>query len=409
MLFYYLVLLLLPFSHHPLLSHSFHGFTPIKIVGGLAFLWAILSLNDSPTRVYFQSRSRKYFGLFVAFLCLSMAASGFRVGMDRLFWLVSVLMFYVTTVTLVNSRERFLASCVVLLISMDIASAYMVRQYMQYGPIYENFRPGGIFGDANAHAIGALSVLPIAYFLRKRSTSKLLSLFCLGTMGAILAGLVLSQSRGGMIGLAAVILMIAHESDARLRAMGSLCLVAILIVVFSPVNPLRRFVEKDAGAEASKNVHFELLHVGLSMVRDHPFVGVGFGCFKSSSVAYSDDLGERGLTAHNSYLELAAENGIPALILFLLMCLAVQKDITNAKYLHGQDPLTEGILTGMRIGIIGFLVAGTFFSAEYEKIIWVLSFLGMASSRIEPVEATAENCVEFSEERVSELAEEGVS
>ena len=105
------------------------------------------------------------------------------------------------------------------------------------------------------------------------------------------------------------------------------------------------------------------------MIRDHPVAGVGFGRFRSNSMAYSDDL-SRPYMAHNSYLELAADNGIPTLIVFLLMCWAVMKDISNAKYLHAEDPVTNSILTGMRVGLIGFLVAAMFFSAEYQKMLW---------------------------------------
>ena len=381
--FYYLTLLLIPLATHPVIGYNFHGFTPVKVAGALAFSWAILSLNNSQARVYFRSRSKKYFGLFVAFLCLSMAVNGFDIGIDRIFWLVSILMFYVATMTLVNTRERLLASCVVLLIAMDISSAYMMRQYLQYGSLYQNFRPGGSFGDSNYYSASALAALPIAYFLGKQSTSKLLSLFCLGSVGAILLGLGLGQSRGGMIGLAAVVLMVIYESSARIRTVTFLCVLAILVVAFSPINPIRRLIEPDIGAKRSTNVHIALTYAGLGMVRDHPFVGVGLGRFKSYSMAFSNDMRVPKM-AHNSFLELAAEGGIPTLILFLLMCLAVMKDISNAKYLHAEDPVTNSILTGMRVGMIGFLTAAMFFSAEYQKAFWLLCFLVMATTQLEP-------------------------
>ena len=78
---YYLTLFLIPFLNHPLVSYNFYGFTPIKVVGGLAFLVAIAALNDSENSTYFQSQSKKYFGLFVASLLLSMAANGFEAGL----------------------------------------------------------------------------------------------------------------------------------------------------------------------------------------------------------------------------------------------------------------------------------------------------------------------------------------
>ena len=90
------------------------------------------------------------------------------------------------------------------------------------------------------------------------------------------------------------------------------------------------------------------------------------------------------------------------------MCLAVMKDITNAKHLHRQGPITHGILIGIHIGIIGFLAAAPFFSAEYEKMFWVLCFLAMATPRIEPVESPAENSDDFSDGQLDPVVDEVV-
>jgi O-antigen ligase len=381
--FYYLTLLLIPFATHPLLGYNFHGFTPVKVAGGLALVFALLPLNDSPTQLQFSSRSRLYFGLLIAFLLFSMAANGLNIGDDRIFWFVSILMFYVTTLRLVTTKERLLASCVALLIAMDIASAYMLRQYIQGASLYKNFRPGGTFGDANYYAASALGVLPIAYFLGKRSGGKMLSRFGLGSVCAILVGLVISQSRGGMIGLGAIVLAFIYESKARMRAATFLCVAAILFLMFSPINPIQRFFEPGTGDKGSTNAHIKLFYAGLRMIHDYPVFGVGMGQFRAQSMAYAEGL-SRPYMAHNSFLELAADNGIPALILYLLMCLAVMKDLTNARYLHSQDSLTGAVLIGMRLGFIGFLAAATFISAEYEKVPWIICFFAMAMARVEP-------------------------
>ncbi len=383
MFFYYVTLFLIPFDTHPILGYNLHGFTPIKVAGALAFGWAVLLVNNQQRPVQFPSRSRLYFGLVVAYLLYSMAAHGFNIGTDRLFWLVSILMFYVTTVTLVDTKDKLLTSCVVLLLTMAVSSAYMVRQYLQYGAIHEGFRPGGTVGDANYYSAVALAVLPVAYFLGKRSGSKVLSLFSLGSLAAIFAGLLVGQSRGGMLGLAAIMIVATYESSARIRTATFLCIAVFLVLTFSPINPLKRFLEADTASEGSTNAHILLVHAGAGMIRDYPLVGVGLGRFRSNSMAYADEL-KRPFMAHNSFLELAAENGIPLLILYLLMCLAVIKDLTNAKSLHERDRVTHGILTGMRLGIIGFLVSATFISAEYQKMFWVLCFLAMAMSRIGP-------------------------
>jgi O-antigen ligase len=381
--FYYLTLLLVPFATHPLLGYNFHGFTPIKVAGGVALVCALLPRNDTATWQQFKCRSRRYFGFLVAYLLFSMVAHGFAIGDDRIFWFVSIAMFYVTTLRLVNTRQRLLASCVALLFAMDLASAFMLRDYQRYGSLYEGFRPDGTFGDANYYAASALAVLPMAYFLARQSDRKLLSLFGLGSLGILFLGIVVSRSRGGMIGLAAIVLVFLYESKARIRTVAILSVAAILFLTISPINPLGRFLEPDNAATTSKDIHIKLFYGGLKMIQEYPLFGVGMGQFKAVSMAYAEDL-PRPFMAHNSYLELAADNGIPALILYLLMCWAVMKDLATARRLYDHDSLTDGLLTGMRAGLIGFLVAVAFISAEYEKIPWILCFFAMAMARIEP-------------------------
>jgi O-antigen ligase len=65
----------------------------------------------------------------------------------------------------------------------------------------------------------------------------------------------------------------------------------------------------------------------LVMIRDHPLTGVGIGNFRivyplySRSFAWDTVTGytKRARKAHNDYLQLAAECGIPALVLFLIL------------------------------------------------------------------------------------------
>jgi O-antigen ligase len=60
--------------------------------------------------------------------------------------------------------------------------------------------------------------------------------------------------------------------------------------------------------------------VGLKLIRDHPLHGVGAGCFITAYTAavdpsYPEDLRTR--SAHNSFVEVAAELGLPGAVLFL--------------------------------------------------------------------------------------------
>jgi O-antigen ligase len=136
------------------------------------------------------------------------------------------------------------------------------------------------------------------------------------------------------------------------------------------------------GLEYSNQAHMALFWAALRMIADAPLTGVGPYNFKDLSTHYSG-LGY-GLIAHNTYLELAAEVGLPVLLLFLLVALATFRALGAVARARGGPELTElaGWADGLRSGMLGFMVAGAFISAQYEKFFWLTVFLSIVFERM---------------------------
>ena len=111
------------------------------------------------------------------------------------------------------------------------------------------------------------------------------------------------------------------------------------------------------------------------MIADSPLIGVGPLNFKSLSTLYTGL--DQGNIAHNSFLEIAAEFGVPALVVFVLLLVATFRTLGRATRATGSPEARElaGWAEGLRSGLIGFLVAGCFISAQYEKVLWLSVFL----------------------------------
>jgi hypothetical protein len=111
------------------------------------------------------------------------------------------------------------------------------------------------------------------------------------------------------------------------------------------------------------------------MVAENPLIGVGPLNFKALSTSYTGlDIAN---IAHNSFLEIAAEFGLPALAVFLLLLGATFGTLGRVVRL-GDNPDSHamaGWAEGLRSGLIGFLVSGCFISAQYEKVLWLTLFL----------------------------------
>src|SRR5207245_3643202 len=81
--------------------------------------------------------------------------------------------------------------------------------------------------------------------------------------------------------------------------------------------------------------------------------------------------------AHNSYLEYAAELGIPAFLIFLgiLASTFFLLEQVRRHALERKDTFLKQVALGLQAGLIGFAGSAFFFSAEYEKPFWLVVFI----------------------------------
>lgn len=390
MVFYYLTLLLIPFNNHPLLSYNFHGITPIKVVGGVALIAALLDLGRGGRKaLFFSSRQSVYFLLFSLVFFFSFAindTSGAPMSSPAMMRFVSIWMFYITTLVLVNTRRKFIISIFCVIASMDIASLYIYKQHLMYRAIYSNFRPKGIFGDPNFYALSVVAVLPLCYFLFTASKRRLPRLFCFGSLFFCLGGLVLSQSRGGMLGFGVTVLLVLFYRKFRLKAIASVGLILALLVFLMPQNIEERLTGEGYGAQKSTEMRYELLLAGKNMFMDKPFLGIGPGYFKTKSKGYNEEI-DKNQMAHNSYVEIAAELGFFGLLFFGLIFYGTIKDINRKIKVVAGDEYMRLVFLGIKTGLFGFLVSAAFLSASYEKVYWFFIFAVVAARHFMPVPA----------------------
>ena len=129
-----------------------------------------------------------------------------------------------------------------------------------------------------------------------------------------------------------------------------------------------------------------ILENGLRIAANHPVLGVGIGCFNDAIVRYVPQLGPRD--AHNTYLSLAAEMGLPGLLLWLGLVGSVLLQVRHRRaHLEADDRTIQALW--IHRAVIGFLIAGFF--ASYSGITMFYLFLGMlwAASNVLGHEATA--------------------
>src|SRR5262249_51030423 len=93
--------------------------------------------------------------------------------------------------------------------------------------------------------------------------------------------------------------------------------------------------------------------------------------------------GQEGNSAQKWLLEMAGELGLPIFVVFVLLLWSTFRILNRATEL-GASPegrQLAGWAEGLRSGLTGFLVAGCFISAQYEKMLWLAVFITIGLGR----------------------------
>lgn len=145
----------------------------------------------------------------------------------------------------------------------------------------------------------------------------------LGVGPPVLIAFAFTQSRaafGGVLVVVAVlsVMTLVRRRQLVLAATAGLLLAGVFGATWIATHSTHR------SGQMALAVRTEMLTVGLAMIREHPLVGVGIGRFlPASRRLITEDLPtlyqhyRTGENAHNNYLQIAAELGLPALAVFV--------------------------------------------------------------------------------------------
>ena len=249
----------------------------------------------------------------------------------------------------------------------------------------------GTVGDPNLLAslllVGMIMAIALALDRHRAAAGRVL---CAGVATVCFIAAVATVSRGGIIALGvALIATVAFAGKRRGRAVVGIAIFATLavtyVLAFASESQIARLENADGGSGRT-----DIWKVGWRMVEANPGHGVGAGNFNVSSVHYllvepgavarSSYIVDTPAVAHNMYLEVLAELGIPGLALFLLIliiCTAAAVRAASAFDRCGEDGLAL-IARGVAISLCSMMAADFFLAAEYGKLLWLLLSLGPA-------------------------------
>lgn len=256
--------------------------------------------------------------IFVSVLTgLSVGPENFR--QYRNLFLIRLIMF-VLVGALITTMDHARRLAVTLMISngglLCVAAAVRLGYFGQEKiTVSQEFeRTGALVQNPNELAFNLTTMLVLSVFgflYAKRSTVKAL---LLGLAAADLFFIMSTLSRSGFICLCVVLAFLFFKLTRNLRAIPVILLLMVCGWLMIPEELFVRFSKIDEIKDVDR---LQLARVGLAMVSAHPLLGVGLGNYVPAFWDYNVSNMKRAAPSHNMYLDLAAQMGTPALLIYI--------------------------------------------------------------------------------------------
>jgi O-antigen ligase len=260
-----------------------------------------------------------------------------------------------------------------------VASCAVASAVGLIGFLRGDMRASGPITDPNDFAFYLLAALPLALGLRTRAARP--GWYLLAAL-IIAAGMLATLSRGAITGAAAMVvfaLLIGALSGRRLIAgLVAVGVVVLAVLAIAPDKISTSLSQKDHVAQQNVDERLTFWQAAGEMTADNPVLGLGPAGFRENYAQYVDyrttDPTHPIDVAHEMYLEVAAELGLPALVAFLAVIGFGFAGAYRARS-TGPDP---GLAAGVLAAVVGTLVAAAFLTEQYYLPVWLLAALGAA-------------------------------
>jgi putative inorganic carbon (HCO3(-)) transporter len=318
---------------------------------------------------------------------------------------LKVLIIFAVMINVLNTRERLRSILKVVVFCGTGLAIYAVYSYLQGHIIVTGSRlvvriaglVEGMFGNPNDLATGLAILVPlsVALALTRRGMARVLFYAC---TCLLLAGIIVTFSRGGFLGLVAMGAVLLWKVGRRNRALTTLAFI-VMVGVFMMMMPggyasrLTTILNIEEDPTGSAQARRELLDRGVSLAIAHPVIGLGMGNFHIYSIQEQ--------VAHNSYLEISAELGVAGLIAYLILIFAPIRSLRRIERETADDHSPragsgEGgqhndyyMSVAFQAAFVAYLVCSFFSSIEYLWYIYYIVAYAVSLRQIRAAEQVA--------------------
>jgi len=342
---------------------------PVAAAVGGATLLGLL-LQQQQRKNFFLCRENAVLMLFMLWMCITLPFSIFldaslpmwdRVMKIDLMILVSMVLLY--------SRRHTILLVWVLVGSIAFYGVKGGLFTIATGGNYRVWGPENTFIEGNNEmALALIMVIPLMRFLQQTLSGRWARHAMTASMLLCAAAALGSHSRGALLAIAAMALVMWWRGKNKL--MGALVMVLISVAVLSlmsdewweRMNTIRSYQE-----DASANGRINAWWMAFNLAKDR-FFGGGYYIWTGAVFAVYAPVPDDPHAAHSIYFQVLGEQGFVGLFLFLLMWLFVWQSANYLRREGPKQPQTRWLadLGSMcQVSLAGYAVGGAFLSLSY--------------------------------------------
>ena len=372
------------------------SFSSMPLAGICIFTMFSLALKSVYT-IGFKWRREGVGVTLIMFLCVLLVSCVFSFArMNSLVvWIMYFVFisFYFVIINTVDTREKLYGLLRLFVISGALVALYGVMQYVFGWTTTNAWIDEEMFEDdtmrvfstlANPNVLGEylLLVLPVSIvFFLKDKVRSLSKWVYMGISLIMLLCLVLTQSRGCWLGFMVSAVVFITFYEGRWWALVPLALCALPFVL--PETVVDRLLSIGDMSDSSTSYRVFIWLGAMGILRNYLIGGIGMGEAAFSEVyplfSYNAIIAPH---AHNTYLQLLVEAGLPALVVFIAMLVVYFKNTHIVYKKRHKKSRVSTIILGINAGILGFLVQSMFDYTFYNYRVMAVFFMVLAMGTV---------------------------
>src|SRR5271157_755162 len=242
-----------------------------------------------------------------------------------------ILLMTFVTILLVTSKGKLRGLVFVILISFGFRALFAAVFFIRHGGQFTIWGPVGSFlEDNNDFGLALNMTIPMFFFMARAEPKRWMRFTLRVLIVCVIICVIGTYSRGGLVGLSVVTLMILAKSQQKIIGAVLVAIALLCLVMFSTTawkNRMGGFMQGNLDASAYSRL--AAWGGAWNLVKDYPLTGGGFDVFTDAAVfpQYAPQ-GARGAlyglnlrlhSSHSIYFQMLGEQGFVGLGLFLML------------------------------------------------------------------------------------------